>query len=139
MSYSKKLEDLIDHFLISNEKVQKKKQMGGVGYLINGNMCFGIYEDLLVLRVGNVLARTLVQKSGIDPFPDSGDEIGGFVSIKPGIYEHDHILHKFLTKGIESTSQLPAKKEQEESGLSDEAEDQEAVSGGEKSGSGQEE
>lgn len=135
MSYSKNLEDLIDHFLISNEKVEKKKQMGGVGYLINGNMCFGIYEDLLVLRVGNVLARTLVQKSGIDPFPDSGDEIGGFVSIKPGIYEHDHILHKFLDKGIESTSQLPPKEEQNDSDPGDEIPDAEGSRGGDESGS----
>lgn len=109
MSYSKELEDLIDHHFIANEELVKNKQMGGVGYLLNGNMCFGIYEDLLILRVGNVLARSLSQKPGIEPFKQNGDEQGGFIAVKPGIYSHQKILHRFLDKGLECTAMLPAK------------------------------
>lgn len=110
MSYNSKLEDRIDHFFIDNELLEKKKQMGGVGWLINGNMCFGIFEDLLVVRFEESIARSLVSKKGVSLFEQDQEELTGFISLQPVIYNNNKAFRKFLTHSFEYTSSLPAKK-----------------------------
>lgn len=112
-SYNTRLEDLIDHHQISNEKITKKKQMGGVGYLLNGNMCFGVYEESLVVRMNPAIAKSLLNKTGIDEFDTSRGENGFFVSIIPEIYENSKALDKFLNHALEFTATLPPKKNDE--------------------------
>ena len=108
-SYSTRLEDLIDHQLVDNEELIKKKQLGGVGYLLNGNMCFGIYDDNLVVRIGKSLARTLINRPGIQPYISNDDDFDDFIMVEPAIYEHSKALNKFLTHSLDFTSRLPAK------------------------------
>lgn len=107
--YSEKLEDLLDHYLIDNEDLQKKKELGGVGYLINGNMCLGIYDDFLVARIGKSLAKTLVGRSGIQPYLPEEELYDDFIMVEEKIYSHSKALHKFVDQSIEYTSGLPPK------------------------------
>lgn len=109
MSYNSKLEDRIDHFFIDNELLEKKKQMGGVGWLINGNMCFGIFEDLLVLRFEESIARSLVSKKGVSLFEQDDKDLNGFISLQPVIYNNNKAFRKFLTHSFDYTATLPAK------------------------------
>lgn len=110
--YSTKLEDLLDHHLIANEELIKKKQLGGVGYLINGNMCLGIYDDFLVVRTGRDLADTLVERPGIERFEKGNEDLDEFIMVAPVIYNHSKALSKFIEKGIEYTSGLPPKEQE---------------------------
>lgn len=110
MSYNEELENRIDHFFIDNEKLVKNKRLGWVGWLINGNMFAGIYEDLLIARMKPELIKPIVEKKGINQFEqdESPDE---FISITSHIYNHPKALHKFLTHSYEFTSTLPPKKQ----------------------------
>ena len=112
--YSEKLEDLLDHHLIDNEELEKKKQLGGVGYLINGNMCLGIYNEYLVVRVGSALARALVEKQGIDPYLPGNEDFDEFILVSKNIYMHSKALQKFTEQGIKYTSELPPKEHDED-------------------------
>ena len=51
MGYNQDLEDEIDRLIERLGDIAKKRMFGGVGYLINGNMCFGIHKESLELRV----------------------------------------------------------------------------------------
>lgn len=107
--YSERLEDLLDHHLIANEELEKRKEGGGVGYLINGNMCLAVYEDMLVARIGEPLAESLVNKKGIHKYlPDKGlyDDL---VMVDESVYTHSKALQKFIDKSIAYTRQLPPK------------------------------
>ncbi len=107
--YSIKLEDLLDHHLIANEELVKKKQLGGVGYLINGNMCLGIYDEFLVVRTGKPLADSLIEQRGIERFEKGNEDLEEFIMVKPEIYNHSKAMSKFIEKGIDYTSGLPPK------------------------------
>jgi hypothetical protein len=111
--YNKRLEDLLDHHLISNEDLLKKKQLGGVGYLINGNMCLGIYDDYLVVRVGKLLADSLIERHGIEEYDPDSDDLNDFILVSQDIYSHSKALQKFIERGIDYTSSLPPKKHDE--------------------------
>lgn len=112
--YSERLEDLLDHHLISNEELQKKKELGGVGYLINGNMCLGVFDDLLFARIGEELAQSLIVRDGIEPYQPEEDEYNDFVLIEKKIYNHRKALAKFIDRSISYTRQLPPKEHDEE-------------------------
>lgn len=107
--YSEKLEDLLDHHLIANEELIKKKEGGGVGYLINGNMCLGIFNDLLVARIGQTLAESIVDRPGIRRYlPDKG-LYDDFIMVEKRIYNHPKALQKFIDQSILYTENLPPK------------------------------
>lgn len=113
MSYNERLEDRIDHLFIDNEQLEKKNQMGGVGWLVNGNMCFGIYEDLLIIRLEKSLAHSLIGKKGIELFKQDQDELEGFISLSAAIYNSDKAFRKFLLHSYEYTRSLPPKEHDE--------------------------
>ena len=52
MAYSKKIEESIDSLIASWSDVEKKRMFGGVCYLLNSNICFGIINDFLIVRAG---------------------------------------------------------------------------------------
>lgn len=107
MSYNTRLEDLIDHHFISDERLIKKKQMGGVGYLINGNMCIGIYEQYLVVRIGRSLAHALINRPGINRFVSEDSSQDDFVMVDEKVYSNPKALAKFLSSALDYTLGLP--------------------------------
>jgi TfoX/Sxy family transcriptional regulator of competence genes len=109
MAYNQKLEDWIDHFFISNENMAKKKQMGGVGWLVNGNMCCGIYEELLVVRVDPDNMNLMTQKTGIKPFAQDAENMNDFLSLSKEVYTLPEVRRKFLTHALKYTRSLPPK------------------------------
>lgn len=111
MSYNENLEDRIDHFFINNENLTKNKRLGWVGWLINGHMFAGIYDQLLILHINSSVAQTLIRKKGIEPFPQNKKGPGAFLSLTEDIYSHSKALHKFLTYSYDFTSALPPKKQ----------------------------
>lgn len=111
MSYSNRLEDLIDHHMIDNEELIKRKRLGWVGYMVNGNLCFGIFDDKLIVRVGKSLAHALVQKEGIHPFEQADVTEGEVIAVESRLYENSEVLQKFLSTGIEYASGLPPKED----------------------------
>lgn len=112
--YNEELEDLLDHHLIDNEELIKKKEVNGIGYLIDGNMCLGIYEDMLLVRIGESLASSLLEKNGIHPYlPDEG-LYDDFVMIEKTIYSHSKALQKFIDQSISYTRQLPSKEQNQD-------------------------
>lgn len=111
MSYNEELEDLVDHHFIDQSKLTKKKQMGGVGWLLNGNMCCGIYEDLLVVRIESYYAASLIRKPGVEKFGIKGNPDDSFISLVKDIYTHPKALRKFLDNAYEYTATLPPKKD----------------------------
>ncbi len=106
MSYNTNLEDRIDHFFIGYEIQLKKKEMDGVGWLINGNMCCGIYQSLLVVRTDPSLVSELIKKDGIQLFSHRKGAEDSFLSLSATIYENDEAMHKFLSHCLKYTATL---------------------------------
>jgi len=67
MAYDPNLEDRIDK-LAADWGVGKKKMFGGLGYFINGNMCFGIHKDELIVRATEEQGAELLKKPGLHLF-----------------------------------------------------------------------
>jgi TfoX/Sxy family transcriptional regulator of competence genes len=80
MPYNRQLEEKIDS--LSAPEFEKKRMFGGIGYLFNGNMGFGIHRDFLVLRLGEENAKRLMQEKGARPFDITGRPMKGWLMVE---------------------------------------------------------
>lgn len=86
----------------------EKKMFGGIGYLLNGNMCVGLYKDYLILRLDEKKAEEVLTYSFAKPFDITGHPMKGWVMIQPMDLDDNQfsaMIH-FSRKFVET---LPAK------------------------------
>jgi hypothetical protein len=50
MAYDEALAKRIDELIKGKIGFTRKQMFGGVGYLLNGNMCVGVHKDELIIR-----------------------------------------------------------------------------------------
>jgi hypothetical protein len=82
---------------------------GGVGYLINGNMCFGIHKEYLILRTSKEKAEDLLREEYAKPFDITGKPMKGWVMVSPDYVETEDKLRETLELGINFVKGLPPK------------------------------
>ena len=109
MSYNLELEDRIARLIDRLGEIAKKKMFGGIGYLINGNMCFGIYKEFLVLRTSPEKAEELMRSEYVTPFDITGKPMKGWVLVSPDALETDAQLEDMLRIGVSFAETLPKK------------------------------
>ena len=108
MSYNELLEEKIEK-KVSLSKLQKKKMFGGLAYLVNGNMCFGVYKDELIIRCDPEKAKELLRNSHIRPFDITGKPMMGWLMVNAKEWENTAHLKKLLEIGLDFARGLPAK------------------------------
>ena len=81
MPYSKLIEEKIEKIVGRWKKIEKKKMFGGICYLINGNMCFGIYREYLIVRTGTEVADKKLKERNVKPFDITGKALKGWVMV----------------------------------------------------------
>jgi hypothetical protein len=82
---------------------------GGVGYLLNGNMCFGIHRESLVLRTFPEKADELMKSEYYTPFDITGRPMKGWVLVSPDAVETEDELLDVLKLGARFVETLPEK------------------------------
>ncbi len=109
MSYSTHLEELIDRHILQDKSFVKKKMFGGLGYLLNGNMCVGIWKEFLILRTTKEEAETLLKEPGMLPFDITGRAMNGWVMVDSSRYSDDSALAYLLSLSKKFVAGLPPK------------------------------
>jgi TfoX/Sxy family transcriptional regulator of competence genes len=109
MPYNVELEDRIDRLVLRLGDLDKKKMFGGVGYMLDGNMCFGIHKESLVLRVSPEQAGRLMQDDSFTVFDITGRPMKGWLLAAPDAVETDEQLLELLTLGADFAKTLKKK------------------------------
>jgi TfoX/Sxy family transcriptional regulator of competence genes len=81
MSWNESLAERIDEMLKGRKGFTRKEMFGGVGYLLNGNMCIGVNKDDLIVRYDPKQAEELMKKKGARPFDIAGRPMKGWVLV----------------------------------------------------------
>ncbi len=103
------LETRIDFYTFNFDRMIKKNMFGGRGYLLNGNLCFGVYRDHLVLRTSRGHAEELLKHDYIKPFDVTGRPRKGWLMIGVDFFKSDEKLNEMLEIGIKYVSHLRKK------------------------------
>ena len=83
MAYDEVLENRIQSSIDGWQGVSAKKMFGGVCPLIHGNMFCGIYQEVLIFRLGETAAADAVANPPTRPFNITGRPLRGFIMVNP--------------------------------------------------------
>jgi hypothetical protein len=86
------------------------KMFAGLCFMVNGNMCCGISDKALMIRVGAAAHEWALAQPHTRPMTMRGKSMGAFVLVDPGGYRTEAALAKWVQRGVDFVSTLPAKK-----------------------------
>lgn len=109
MPYDPGLAARLADALAGRSGMQEKKMFGGIGWLLDGNMCTGVYKEYLILRVGAETANKLHKMRHVRPMDITGKPMKGWVMVAPAGYEDDDTLAGLIEYAIDFVSLLPSK------------------------------
>ena len=109
MAYNLDLEHRVDNLISRFGEISKKKMFGGVCYLLNGNMCFGIYKDSLIIRTNTEHAGKLLENDNFSVFDITGKPLKGWVLASLDAIETEDQLLEMLQIGTTFAGSLPRK------------------------------
>ena len=83
MAYNEHLAKRVREFLSSKKKVEEKKMMGGLTFMLNDKMCVGIMKDDLMVRIAPEVYESALKKRGCHIMDFTGRPLKGFVLVSP--------------------------------------------------------
>jgi hypothetical protein len=83
MAYNEKLAERIRDEFSGVRKVEEKKMMGGLTFMVNGKMCVGIVNDDLMARIDPEKYEAALAKKGCREMYFTGRPMKGFVFVSP--------------------------------------------------------
>ena len=91
------------------QNTDTKNMFGGVCHLLGGNMVCGVYQDYLILRLGEKASLEALKQPHTKPFDITGKPMKGWVMVAGGGFETDAKLKFWLNKARDLVKTLPPK------------------------------
>ena len=110
MAYSEFLADRVRNRLPKTLKIEEKRMMGGLIFMVFDKMCIGIdidkktEQDRLMVRVGKLPYEHLLSKPGSRPMDFTGKVMRGFLFIDPTGFDREEDLDFWVIKALEFNS-----------------------------------
>lgn len=89
--------------------VTEKKMFGGLCFLLDGNMCFGIVGSELMVRVGADAYDDALALPHAREMDFTGRSMRGFVFVEADGFSEDEDLAAWMERGLAHASSLPPK------------------------------
>ena len=108
MAYNESLAKRIDELIKGKKNFTCKQMFGGVGYLLNGNMCVGVHKDELIIRYDPKLTEEINKTKNVHPFDITGRPMKGW-SLVSGEGIKGSALNKWFELSSGFVKSLPKK------------------------------
>lgn len=109
MAYSESLAQRIRQAFAGRRGMTEKKMFGGVGFLLHGNLCVGIWHSSLIVRLGPEEGAAALQEPHVAEFDITGRPMNGWIMVEPDGIETDDQLAGWIRRSIEFVSTLAPK------------------------------
>ena len=110
MAYDTQAADGIRVILGSRHDVVERKMMGGLVFMVAGNMCVvASGRGGLLVRVGPDAQARVLREPHAKPMTMAGRPMTGFVRVMPEGYRTSAALRKWVKRGLDFVTTLPAK------------------------------
>jgi hypothetical protein len=109
MAYDEKLATRIDVAVRGWRGFTTKRMFGSIGWMLNGNICVGIWKDSLIVRCGPDEWPRLVRQPNVAEFDITGRGMKGWLMVRPAGMVDNAALGIWLQRSREFVRALPAK------------------------------
>lgn len=82
MAYDEQLAQRIRTALTRQKKVEEKKMMGGLTFMVNGKMCVGVHTNEIMCRIDPEIQEEALCHKGSRVMDFTGKPMKGFVFVK---------------------------------------------------------
>jgi TfoX/Sxy family transcriptional regulator of competence genes len=87
----------------------EKKMFGGIGFLLHGNMCVGVWKHSLIVRLHPDEYAQALKEEHVHEFDITGRPMRGWIMVEPDGIDMDDQLAAWVQKSIDYVSTLPKK------------------------------
>jgi TfoX/Sxy family transcriptional regulator of competence genes len=109
VSYDPEAAERVRQVLSGRDDVAEKRMVGGLSFLINGNMCCGSTGTALMIRVGADSREQALREPCVRPMQLAGRALSGFICVEPAGFATDDALASWIQRGLTFVAGLPAK------------------------------
>ena len=104
-----RLEEMVNHKFAQEKGFSETRMMGGFGYLLNGNMCFGIHKNSLIIRVGTETAAKIIRPPNVRWMDLTGKVMKAWVMVEAEALKEEDELEGYCQLAITFVKTLPKK------------------------------
>ncbi|MGE4170507.1 MAG: TfoX/Sxy family protein [Candidatus Margulisiibacteriota bacterium] len=112
LPYDPGLAERLKDLLGGRPDMMEKKMFGGIGWMLGGNMCVGVYKEWLIVRVGEGL-KDLLNNPTLNAHAKAMDITGkpmkGWGMVAPEGVAEDDQLAEWTQRAIDFVQTLPVK------------------------------
>ncbi len=109
MVYDRGLAERIRDLVGADALLAERTMFGGLCFLSQGNMCFGILGDELLVRVGRAAYDEALGRPHAREMDLTGRAMRGMVLVDPDGFTEDEDLQAWLDRGLAFSDSLPPK------------------------------
>ena len=110
MPYSQAQAERVRGMLAGRPGIMEKEMFGGIAFLLGGNMCVGVHDEDLIVRVDPAQTDAFLREPGAKPFTLSGrGGSPGWLLVAPLGYRDKAALRTWIDRGVAYSSSLPKK------------------------------
>lgn len=108
-NYDAGVADRVRRILGCRPDVTEKRMVGGLSFMVGGNMCCGVTGERLMVRVGADGRDRALAEPHARPMEFAGRGLSGFVCVDREGFATDAALAAWIQRGLDVVGQLPAK------------------------------
>lgn len=109
MAYSESLALRVRQVLGRQPGVVEKKMFEGLCFLLNGNICVGIWKQSLIVRLDPSRYEDALSHEHVSEFDVTGRPMRGWVLVEPDGVESDQQLTHWIDRSKQFVETLPPK------------------------------
>jgi len=109
MAYDPGLAERLAALIGLRPDMEEKKMFGGIVWMLNGNMCVGVWRDYLIVRIGEQAYEKIKTAPGVGPMDITGKPMKGWAKVGPDGIAEDDALKRYLDLAIEFVGGLAPK------------------------------
>jgi TfoX/Sxy family transcriptional regulator of competence genes len=110
MAFDSNLAERIRKQLAQQKGLTEKKMFGGIGFLLNGNMCCGVLGAEVIIRLDPEQTDKALTNKHTRIFDFSGRPMKGWIFVGTQAVETESDLKHWLQIGLKYVKSLPTKK-----------------------------
>ena len=109
MAFDEKLAERVRKTLRARNGVSEKKMFGGLAFLLNGNMCCGVHQQELIVRLDAQSTDKALAQPHTRVFDLSGRPLKGWILVGPDALRDDKSLATWVGLAADHAASLPEK------------------------------
>ncbi|MDB5391323.1 MAG: hypothetical protein JWM11_6969 [Planctomycetaceae bacterium] len=109
MAFSEVLAERIRLAVAHKSGLNEMKMFGGLGFLLNGNMLVGVWNDSLIVRLSHEAAADALLESHVTVFDITGRPMKGWLLVASDGIATDEELRDWIERAIAFVETLPQK------------------------------